>query len=135
MLAGIYTSGDGKGIYTLRFNEEAGASVSLSDTGVANSPYLVPLNDGKFVHPVSEFNRDQVSVGASTLDKTRGTFRLLNTQKTMGTGSCYLITNGKNAITANYNGGSITVFPIGKSGSLLPASDVVEFKDSGPNRE
>lgn len=47
MLVGTYTSGDSKGIYTFRFNEETGASVPLSDTEVANPSYLVPSDDGK----------------------------------------------------------------------------------------
>lgn len=48
----------------------------------------------------------------------------------MGADPCYLTTNGKNIVTANYSGGSITVFPIGQDGALLPASDVIEFKGS-----
>ncbi|MCF2688808.1 lactonase family protein [Bacteroides fragilis] len=135
MLVGTYTSGDSKGIYTFRFNEETGASVPLSDAEVANPSYLVPSDDGKFVYSVNEFSKDQASVSAFAFDKTKGTLRLLNTQKTMGADPCYLITNGKNVITANYSGGSITVFPIGKDGSLLPASDVIEFKGSGPDKE
>lgn len=117
MLVGTYTSGDSKGIYTFRFNEETGESVPLSDTEVANPSYLVPSDDGKFVYSVNEFSKDQASVSAFAFDKTKGTLRLLNTQKTMGADPCYLITNGKNVITANYSGGSITVFPIGKDGS------------------
>lgn len=38
-------------------------------------------------------------------------------------------------ITANYSGGSISVFPIDKDGSLLPASTVVKFKGSGADKE
>lgn len=53
----------------------------------------------------------------------------------MGADPCYLTTNGKNIVTANYSGGSITVFPIGQDGALLPASDVIEFKGSGPDKE
>ena len=38
-------------------------------------------------------------------------------------------------VTANYSGGSISVFPIDKDGSLLPASEVVKFKGSGADKE
>ncbi len=135
MLVGTYTSGNSKGIYTFRFNEETGESLPLSDAEVANPSYLIPSADGKFVYSVNEFSKDQASVSAFAFDKEKGTLHLLNTQKTMGADPCYLTTNGKNIVTANYSGGSITVFPIGQDGALLPASDVIEFKGSGPDKE
>jgi 6-phosphogluconolactonase (cycloisomerase 2 family) len=33
----------------------------------------------------------------------------------MGADPCYIITNGQYAVTANYSGGSISVFPIKKT--------------------
>ena len=42
MLVGTYTSGNSKGIYTFRFNEETGESLPLSDAEVANPSYLIP---------------------------------------------------------------------------------------------
>ena len=135
MLVGTYTSGNSKGIYTFRFNEETGESLPLSDAEVANPSYLIPSADGKFVYSVNEFSKDQAAVSAFAFDKEKGTLHLLNTQKTMGADPCYLTTNGKNIVTANYSGGSITVFPIGQDGALLPASDVIEFKGSGPDKE
>lgn len=53
----------------------------------------------------------------------------------MGADPCYLITDGNNVITANYSGGSITVFPIAKDGFLLPAADIIKFKGSGPVKD
>lgn len=135
MLVGTYTSGDSNGIYSFRFNEETGVTTPLSETEVENPSYLVPSADGKFVYAVSEFNDDRAAVNAFAFDKDYGTFRLLNTQQTGGEDPCYIITNGKNVITANYSGGSISVFPIAKDGSLLPASEIVKFKGSGADRE
>lgn len=135
MLVGTYTSGSSKGIYTFRFNETTAEVAPLSETEVANPSYLTPSEDGKFIYSVNEFSKDQAAVTAFAFDKKKGTLRLLNTQKTMGADPCYLITNGKNVITANYSGGSITVFPIGKDGALLPASDMIEFKGSGLDKE
>lgn len=135
MLVGTYTSGESNGIYSFRFNEETGVTTPLSETEVENPSYLVPSADGKFVYAVSEFNDERAAAKAFAFDKDNGTFRLLNTQQTEGEDPCYLITNGKNVITANYSGGSISVFPIAKDGSLLPASEIVKFKGSGADRE
>lgn len=136
MLVGTYTNGsNSKGIYTFRFNEETGEAATLDSVEVPNPSYLVPSGDGKFVYSVNESSKDQAAVSAFAFDKQKGSLQLLNSQKTMGADPCYLITNGKNVITANYSGGSITVFPIQEDGSLLPASSVIEFKGSGPVKD
>lgn len=135
MIVGTYTSGDSKGLYSFRFNEENGTATALSEAEVENPSYLVPSADGKFIYAVSEFSNEQAAANAFAFNKEEGTFRLLNTQKTGGEDPCYIITNGSNVVTANYSGGSISVFPIDKDGSLLPASEVVKFKGSGADKE
>lgn len=135
MLVGTYTVGDSKGLYSYRFDEETGTATALSEVEVENPSYLAPSADGKFVYAVSEFNNEQAAANAFAFDKEKGTFKLLNSQKTGGEDPCYIITNGKNVITANYSGGSISVFPIAKDGSLLPASDIIKFEGSGADKE
>lgn len=134
MLVGTYTSETSKGIYSFRFNEKTGVATALSETEVENPSYLVPSANGKFVYAVSEFNDERATANAFAFDKEKGTFQLLNTQKTNGGDPCYIITNGNNVITANYSGGSISVFPIARDGSLLPASDIVKFEGSGADK-
>ncbi|MDD3036737.1 lactonase family protein [Bacteroides sp.] len=137
MVVGTYTTGDSKskGIYSFRFNEDDGTTTPLSEVAIENPSYLTPSPDGKFIYAVSEFNDERAAVNALAFDKEIGTFRLLNTQKTKGGDPCYLITNGKNVVTANYSGGSVSVFPISKDGSLLPTSDVIQFQGSGIDKE
>lgn len=135
MLVGTYTSGNSKGIYTYRFNEETGKSTLLDSVEVANPSYLTLSEDNKFVYSVNEASKDQAAVSAFAFDKDKGSLRLLNTEKTLGADPCYLITDGNNVITANYSGGSITVFPIAKDGFLLPAADIIKFKGSGPVKD
>lgn len=122
-------------MYSFRFDEETGTATALSEAEVENPSYLVPSADGKFVYAVSEFNNEQAAANAFAFDKEKGTFKLLNSQKTGGEDPCYIITNGKNVITANYSGGSISVFPIAKDGSLLPASDIIKFEGAGADKE
>lgn len=131
MLVGTYTSGTSKGIYSYRFNQEDGTSTPLSEVEIGNPSYLTPSTDGKFIYAVSEFNDDRAAANAFAFNKEDGTFRLLNSQKTGGEDPCYILFTDNNVITANYNGGSISVFPVAKDGSLLPASEVLEFEGSG----
>ncbi|KAA6329278.1 6-phosphogluconolactonase [termite gut metagenome] len=130
MLIGTYTSGTGKGICTFRFNTETAESTPLAETEVSNASYFALSADGKFVYAVNEHNDDKAAVSAYTFDKEKGTLQLLNSQPTKGGAPCYIITTGKNVITANYSGGSISVFPLQEDGSLLPVS-LVPFTGSG----
>lgn len=84
MLVGTYTSGTSKGIYSFRFNEKDGIAVPLSEVEIENPSYLVPSADGKFVYAVSEFNDERAAANALAFDKEKGTFQLLNSQKTGG---------------------------------------------------
>ena len=84
MLVGTYTSGDSKGIYSFRFNEETGTATALSETEVENPSYLAVSADGKFIYTVSEFNNEQAAANAFAFNQEKGTLKLLNSQKTGG---------------------------------------------------
>ncbi|KAA6315999.1 6-phosphogluconolactonase, partial [termite gut metagenome] len=130
MLVGTYTAGTGKGICTFRFNTETGESTLLAETEVSNATYLTLSADGKFVYAVSEHRDDNAAVFAYTFDKKKGILHLLNSQPTEGGTPCYIITTGGNVLTANYSGGSISIFPLQEDGSLLPVS-LIPFTGSG----
>ncbi|MDY5239276.1 lactonase family protein [Bacteroides helcogenes] len=120
MLVGTYTNGTSKGIYTFRFNQETGTAIPLSTMELPNPSYLIPSEDGKFVYAVSEMNDSTAALSSFAFDKSTGILRLLNTEPTLGAAPCYVATNGKEALTANYSGGSMSVFPLRKDGTLGP---------------
>lgn len=121
MLVGTYTNGSSKGIYTFRFNQETGTAVPLSSAALPNPSYLVPSENGKFVYAVSEMNNSTAALSSFSFDKETGELRLLNTVPTLGADPCYVATNGREVLTANYSGGTMSVFPLQKDGTLAPA--------------
>lgn len=133
MVVGTYTGGESKGIYTFRFNQETGESMALSEAEVTNPSYLTISADSKFVYAVSEHGDGREAVNAFSFDKPTGKLTFINKQEARGADPCYIISNGKNIVTANYSGGNISVFPVAANGSLLPASDVINFVGSGPD--
>ena len=121
MLIGTYTNGSSKGIYTFRFNQETGTAVPLSSAALPNPSYLVPSEDGEFVYAVSEMNDSTAALSSLAFDRETGELRLLNTVPTFGADPCYVATNGREVLTANYSGGTMSVFPLQKDGTLAPA--------------
>ena len=134
MLVGTYTSPEAsKGIYSYRFNQETGVITPLSVVEVNNPSYLTLSADNRFSYAVSEARDSSAVVPSFTFGPKDGTFKLLNKQRTFANSPCYVITNGKRVITANYGGGSVSVFPLRYDGSLDSLSAVYEGEAGGPD--
>ena len=135
MLVGTYTSGNSKGIYTFRFNQETGSVSPLSEIEVSNPSYLTLSADNRFVYAVSEQNDSTAAVHAFSFNKKNGTLQLLNSQKTRSEDPCYVSTDGRKVLTANYSGGTMSVFPIRYDGSLDPSDTLFQGSASGPDTD
>lgn len=133
MLVGTYTGSGSKGIYTFRFNQETGRATPLGSAEVPNPSYLVPSADGKRVYAVSEVNDATAALNAFAFDRETGQLTLLNRQPTLGGDPCHVATNGKEVLTANYSGGSLSIFPLKKDGSLEPLDTLFEGNAGGPD--
>ena len=128
MLIGTYTNGSSKGIYTFRFNQETGTAVPLSSAALPNPSYLVPSEDGEFVYAVSEMNDSTAALSSLAFDRETGELRLLNTVPTFGADPCYVATNGREVLTANYSGGTMALPPVPTPyGKPLPTSIARSF--------
>lgn len=135
MLVGTYTNGTSEGIYTFHFNQETGVATALDSVALPNPSYLVSSEDGKLVYAVSEMNDSTAALNALSFDRKTGKLNLLNTVPTFGEDPCYVATNGKEVLTANYSGGSMSVFPLLKDGKLAPADTLFEGSATGPDAE
>ena len=111
MLVGTYTDGGSKGVYSYRFNQETGKAELLDSLGMRNPSYLTLSSKGGLAYVVSETNDDEASLNIVSIDQN-GSMRLLDTQRTEGGDPCYVATNGIIALTANYSGGSMSVFQL-----------------------
>lgn len=137
MLVGTYTDSGNEGIYTFRFNQITGQSAPLASFKLPNPSYLIPSENGKRVYAVSEMNDSTASLSALALDKTTGQLSLLNTLPTLGADPCYVATNGQEVVTANYSGGTMSIFPLEKDGRISPVDTLFEGTTGGndPNRQ
>ena len=102
MVVGTYTDTESEGLYSYVFDEEAGEARLLDSCRVENPSYLTLSDDGRRIYAVSEMHDNEAAVVALTLDPTDGSFGIINSQKTCGADPCYVSTNGKVVVTANY---------------------------------
>lgn len=138
MLVGSYATPEEEGIKVYRFDEATGNAEYISGLkGISNPSYLTPSVDGERIYAVGEDEGKTSTANAIRFDKEQETLTLLNSQLTDGAAPCYIKLNpsGKFVITANYFGGSITVFPLDKEGKLKPDTRLISFIGNGPDKE
>lgn len=137
LLVGSYSSSAENGIHVLSFDEEKGESHLVSGmNGIANPSFLVPAYNGKRIYSVSETDDETASLFAYSFNSGNGSLQLINKQPTNGTAPCHVWVDSFDqlAITANYNGGSISIFPIATDGSLQEAI-VEKYEGGNPDSE
>lgn len=139
---GTYTQADGsQGIYEAELNPTNGSLKLVGVAGEAQNPSFLALPAGdKFLYAVSEVDDYDDSHGgalsAFSVDAASGKLALLNHQSSGGSGPCFVSVDnaGKNALVANYGGGSVAVLPIDVAGKLEPASCFIQHEGSGPDK-
>ncbi|MEC3879343.1 lactonase family protein [Parapedobacter sp. 10938] len=136
LLAGTYTqNGKSEGIYVYDFDLETGEATQVSSMAAENPSFLALSANGTHVYAVNENGDGKGAVSAYAYDDETGTLTFLNRQLTQGDHPCHLTTDraGTHVIASNYSGGSISVFPIGPSGSLGGMVQQIHHEGSGPD--
>ena len=146
MYVGTYTGPDSKGIYAYRFDAATGEATPLGLVAETANPSFLAIDPAqRFLYAANEVSdyQDQKNgrqkggqktgaISVFAIDRKTGKLALLNQVSSHGAGPCYvsLDQTGKYVLAANYDGGSVTVFPVLKDGRLGEASAVVEH--TGP---
>lgn len=138
LLIGTYTNtGKSKGIYTYNINMESGVFAEKSvAVGVSNPSFLAISPDRKHVYAVSESN-EASAAKSFEFDENEGTLTMLNSSLTKGSGPCYILATDNHVFTANYGGGSVSVFGRKPDGSLTDVQQVLQHtgKSIDPKRQ
>lgn len=130
-----------EGIQVYRFDSEKGTAEYVSGvSGLSYPTFQCVSPDGKRVYSVCE---DQKGSAAAFLryDRKQHTLTLEQTELTASPGPCHisLTPDGKLVATANYTGGTVSLFSVGSDGRLGPArvqkfsgSSIVEGRQEKP---
>jgi 6-phosphogluconolactonase (cycloisomerase 2 family) len=130
LLVGSYSQGETPGISVYDFDlQNAGFKPIDKVKNVLNPSYLVVSPDKKMVYSVNETSQGAVS--SFRFDQSEGTLHFVNSQATESADPCYINIDDAQSfiLTANYSGGSVSVFPLSNSGKILPMSQFIDFND------
>ena len=136
LLIGTYTNtGKSQGIYSFDLNMKTGVDTQKSvATGVSNPSFLTITPDKKFVYSVNESSNGGAANSFSFNEKN-GKLTLLNTSQTNSDGPCYITSTDNHVFTANYGGGSLSVFGRKADGTLTNTEQVIQHVGKSINTE
>jgi len=136
LLIGTYTNtGKSQGIYSYEIDMQKGVFTQKSvTTGVTNPSYLAITPDKKFVYSVCENTKGSAANAFNFNEKTAG-LTFINSSLTKSNGPCYISATKKHVFTANYGGGSISVFGRNQDGSLTDVLQLIQHVGKSINSE
>lgn len=139
---GTYTRPDSKGIYAFRLDKATGALTPLGLAAETQNPSFLAVDPAnRFLFAVGESNnfngKPGGGVSAFAINREDGRLTLLNQTSSGGAGPCHVAVDhsGKYALVANYNGGNVSVFPIGPDGKLGDSTAFIQHQGSSVNQE
>ena len=139
---GTYTGNGSEGIYAYRFDPATGATSSVGLAAATDNPSFIAVDpNGRFLYAVNELESfDKEPTGAISvfaIDRESGKLKLLQQVSSLGAGPAHLSLDktGRFLMVANYNGGSVAVFPIGDDGRLGSHTAFVQHAGSSVNRD
>lgn len=138
---GTYTSNGSQGIYSYNLDIKSGRLEQIGVSSKVDNPsYLNISLDNKFLYAVLEnevFNGEVGgAVAAFRIDPITGEIKLLNIEGTKGKAPCNLCIDRDNKyiFVANYNEGTVSMFPVNEDGSLGAIVTIVKHEGLGPNK-
>jgi 6-phosphogluconolactonase len=139
---GTYTGPSSKGIYGFRFDPYSGKSTSLGLVAESANPSFLAIDPAQHylyaANELGDYKGEKTGgISAFAIDPKTGKLTFLNEVSSRGAGPCHVALDktGKYVLAANYDGGSVAVFPVQSNGGLGDASAVVQHSGHGPNAE
>ncbi|MCH2592310.1 MAG: lactonase family protein [Pedosphaera sp.] len=134
---GSYSTPDKESVHLFQLNLQDGSLKKLNAVdGLSNPSFLKIHPNGKYLYTVNEVStfdgKKSGGVTAFALDVNGGKLNKINQQPSGDTGPCHLTVDatGKYVLVAHYGGGSTSVLPIKKDGSVGAVVSQIKHKGS-----
>ncbi|PLR77343.1 6-phosphogluconolactonase [Bacillus sp. V3-13] len=135
---GTYTKGESKGIYTFTLDTaQAEISGVTAAAELDNPTYLTISKDNQFLYSVVK-EGEAGGVAAFKVNGETGQLQAINSQASAGAPPCHLSVDSEKRLvmTANYHRGTVESYLLNKeNGAVQPASSIIQFEGTGPNKE
>ena len=130
LVCGTYTDTDSHGIYSVLFSGSDGSMTVIDSVRAENPSYVAIAPDGRHVYAVGESGGNSC---VYTVDYDAATRHFGNVERTdtVGADPCFIAIAGKQIVTADYSGGSVSVFDLNADGKIAGRSRCDLFTGCG----
>lgn len=138
LMVGSYSSASDEGISLYGFNQSTGESRRLTGlSGISNPSFVIFNPRGTLIYSVGEDSGVSSTVNTIAFDRDSLTMRLIDSKPTMGGAPCHvaLSPDGRHVMTANYMGGSLTIYGLDSCGIPQGAPQLIQFTGHGADLE
>lgn len=127
----------GKGIYTCELNTTTGEMKQVRIFENATNPSYIAIHpNGKHLYTANETGGEKPGFVSAYKILENDSLVFINEKYTKGDYPCHIsIAPNNHLLVANYGGGSVTIFPILKDGSLDNLSSIVQHSGKGTFEE
>ena len=135
LVIGSYTSRGNPGIEVHDVNGITAKTTALYKIKNSNASYQTFSADYSLMFSVAEEGKGKAGVSAYHLNNA-GQYELTNTTPNVGEGPCFVLyrESSQTVYSANYSGGSLSVFKTNK-GSLLPIAQHIKYSGSSIDKD
>ncbi len=137
---GTYTGQGSEGIYAFRFNPDTGETGPVDLVAATDNPSFLAIDPtASFLYAVNEvdaFHGEPTgAISVFAIDRESGELKLLQQVSSLGGAPAHvsLDRSARYLMVANYNGGSVAVFPIENDGRLGRHSSFMQHAGSSVN--
>lgn len=126
-ISGSYSSAGEEGIKVFTFDESnAGFTYKSGVKGVSNPSFLSELTGNNILYSVAECDTDDSFLYSMKYNPDSMNLVVIGCDKTNGAAPCFVMTDwkGSKVFTANYSGGSISVFKTDSTGNVVREKNI-----------
>ncbi len=137
-LIGTYTDKGSEGIYRAGLDINSGKLTKPELVAQSENPsFLALTKDGRYLLAVNETTDSKGNktgyIESFSVSEGNKNYPLINKVSSGGAHPCYVSVNSDGfVLAANYTGGSVALFKLGKTGTITPPLDVKQHYGSGP---
>lgn len=124
----LYVGTYGDSLFKYSIDNKSFEYNKIESAAVCNSSYIALSDNGRYLFAVTE-SGDNSKI--SSFDNKNG-LKFISSNENIAKDPCYISYFKEYLFTADYSGGSISVYPT-DSGIINPASQVMQFCGQGPN--
>ena len=132
IVVGCYAADQRDGLHLCSFDLESASFKFLDTINLASPSYLTIEPETGLLYVVNELKNEQASLVAVRVENSKR-LKVLDAFKTRGASPCHVSKWHDIVATANYRGGSLSLFRISPTGEILSLLSVIKGTVGGPD--